>query len=170
MVQPVTLNFLQPASLARILDRLSDGAGVEIVVDWQALATLGWTPDTEITLAVNQRPASEVLTQMLQPMDLTYRIVDAATVQVTSPAAVEARWDVEFYPVKELQTQAETPEALVARVRRELSGGEPDGLAGVLHFDAPSRHLIAALPQPLQRKLADLLKGPSTGPRETAKP
>jgi len=159
LVKPVTLNFLQPASLVRILSRLSEDTGLAIVVDWQALATLGWTPDTETTLAVNRRPVDEVLTQLLQPMELTYRVVDVTTVQVTSPAAVEARWDVEFYPVKDLPTPGETPEAFVARVRRELSGGEPSQLAGVLHFDAPSRHLIAALPQPLQRKLADLLKG-----------
>ncbi|NLF69033.1 MAG: hypothetical protein GX575_08250 [Candidatus Anammoximicrobium sp.] len=157
--RPVTLNFLQPASFVRILGRLSEESGVELVVDWQALATLGWTPDTETTLAVNQRPVGEVLTQLLQPMDLTYRVVDAATVQVTSPAALDACWDVEFYPVAKLPSPGETPEEFVARVRRELSGGEPDRLAGVLHFDAPSRHLIAALPQPQQRKLAELLNG-----------
>ncbi len=162
LVKPVTLNFLQPASLVRILSRMSEDTGLAIVVDWQALATLGWTPDTETTLAVNQRPADEVLTQLLQPMELTYRIVDATTVQVTSPAAVEARWDVEFYPVKDLPAPGETPEAFVARIRRELGGGQSGQSAGVLHYDAPSQHLIAALPQPLQRKLADLLKNSRT--------
>lgn len=163
LARSVTLNFLQPASFTRILDRLSDEAGVEILVDWQALTTLGWTPDTETTLSVNQRPLGDVLSQMLQPLELTYRVVDATTVEVTSPAAVEARWDVEFYPVKKLETPGQTPEALVARVRRELSGDESSQLAGVLHFDAPSQHLIAALPQPLQRKLAEVLKKWSEG-------
>lgn len=159
LAAPVTLNFLQPVSLAQILNRLSDESGLEIVIDWQALATLGWTPDTETTLAVNHQPAGEVLRQMLEPMELTYRVADADTVQITSPAAAEARWDIEFYPVKEWQAAGKTPEAFVARVQRELSGNESSQLAGVLHFDAPSQHLIAALPQPMQQKLANLLKG-----------
>ena len=101
LAKPVTLNFPQPASFARILDRLSDAGEVEILVDWQALVPLGWTPDTETTVTANQRPIGEVLTEMLQPMELTYRVIDAASVQVTSPAAAEARWDIEFYPVPE---------------------------------------------------------------------
>jgi len=96
--------------------------------------------------------------------------VDAATLQVTSPAAVEARWDIEFYAVKEWLATGTTAEAVLARVRRELSGNESGQLAGVLHFDAPSQHLIAALPQPQQRKLAELLKGWRAGPGETREP
>ena len=96
---------------------------------------------------------------MLQPMELTYRVIDAASVQVTSPAAAEARWDIEFYPVPESLAAGPTADALVTRIRNELTGGNPGKLAGALHFDAPSRHLIAALPQSQQRKLAALLKG-----------
>jgi hypothetical protein len=159
LAKPVTLNFPQPASFARILDRLSDEGGVEILVDWQALVQLGWTPDTETTVTANQRPLGEVLTEMLQPMELTYRVLDAASVQVTSPAAAEARWDIEFYPVPESSTAGQPPDALVNRVQNELTGGNPGTLAGALHFDAPSRYLIAALPQSQQRKLAALVKG-----------
>ena len=159
LAKPVTLNFPQPASFARILDRLSDEGGVEILVDWQALVQLGWTPDTETTVTANQRPLGEVLTEMLQPMDLTYRVIDAASVQVTTPAAAEARWDIEFYPVPKSPAAGQTPDALVTQVRNELTGGNPGALVGALHFDAPSRHLIAALPQSQQRKLAALVKG-----------
>jgi hypothetical protein len=164
LAQPVTLNFPQPDSFARILDRLSDEGGVEILVDWQALVQLGWTPDTETTVTANQRPLGEVLTEMLQPMDLTYRVIDAASVQVTSPTAAEARWDIEFYPVPESPAAGQTPDAFMTRVRNELTGGNPGALVGALHFDASSRHLIAALPQSQQRKLAALLKGWGPGP------
>ena len=37
LAKPVTLNFPQPAPFARILDRLSDESGVDILVDWPAL-------------------------------------------------------------------------------------------------------------------------------------
>jgi hypothetical protein len=164
LARPVTLNFPQPASFARILDRLSDEGGVEILVDWQALGQLGWPPDTETTVTANQRPVGEVLTEMLQPMELTYRVLDAASVQVTTPAAAEARWDIEFYPVPESLAADSTPDALVTQVRNELTGGNPGTLAGALHFDASDRYLIAALPQSQQRKLAALVKGWGQGP------
>ena len=154
----MTLNFPQPASFA-ILNRLSDEGEVEILVDWQALVQLGWTPDTETTVTANQRPLGEVLTEMLQLMDLTYRVIDAASVQVTTPTAAEARWDIEFYPVPKSPAAGQTPDALVTQVRNELSGGNPGALVGALHFDAPSRHVIAALPQSQQRKLGALVKG-----------
>jgi hypothetical protein len=80
-------------------------------------------------------------------------------VQVTSPAAAEVRWDIEFYRVPESSTAGQTPDALVTQVKNELTGGNPGTLAGALHFDAPSRHLIAALPQSQQRKLGALVKG-----------
>jgi len=158
LATPVTLNFPQPTAFTRILDRLSDEGGVEILVDWQALVELGWPPDTETTVTANQQPIGDVLNAMLQPMELTYRVVDAGTVQVTSPANAEARWDIEFYPVPTLPATRETPEALLTWLRSELTDGNPAALSGVLVFDAPSRHLIAALPQTQQRKLAERLR------------
>jgi len=159
LAAPVTLNFPQPTAFTRILNRLGDQGGMEILVDWQALVELGWLPETETTLTANQQPFGGVLVAMLQPMDLTYRVVDAAMIQVTSPAAAEARWDIEFYPVPTLPAADETPDAFLARLRAELTGGNPAALSGVLAFDATSRHLIAALPQGQQRKLAEFLRG-----------
>jgi len=157
LAKPVTLNFPLPASFTRILERLSDEGGVEILIDWPALMQLGWTPDTETTVTANQRAVGEVLTAMLQPMELTYRVLDASTVQVTSPAAAQARWDIEFYPLAELAAAGQTPDAILTQVRNELTNGHPESLAGSLHFDPPSRRLIAALPQSVQRTLAERL-------------
>ena len=156
LAKPVTLNFPQPASFTRILDRLSDEGGVETLIDWPALVQLGWTPDTETTLTVNQRPVGDVLTELLQPMELTYRVLDASTVQVTSPAAAQARWDIEFYPLA-AAASADQVNALLTQIRSDMTGGQPEAFKGVLHVDAPSRRLIAALPQASHLKLAELL-------------
>jgi hypothetical protein len=88
-------------------------------------------------------------------MDLAYRIIDGATVQVTSPALLASRLDIEFYPVGPWLSAENGSEELMARVRREL--GEQHLAAAVLEIDPPSKHLIAVLPQPQQRKLAELL-------------
>jgi hypothetical protein len=56
----------------------------------------------------------------LQERALAVRVLDAASVQVTSPAAAEARWDIEFYPVPESSTVGQTPDALVTQVKNEI--------------------------------------------------
>lgn len=160
LAQPVTLNIPQPTALTRILDRLGDLSGLDILIDWQALGSLGWTPDTETTLVVNDRPIGDVLTELLQPMELAYRALDARGVQITSPAAAEARWDIEFYPAPAVQP-GETSEAMLARLRNELAGADSATLNGVLAIDAPSKYLIAALPQDQQQKLVSLLHPPA---------
>jgi hypothetical protein len=157
LAKPVTLNYPQPTALTRILERLSSEGGVEILVDWPSLVELGWSPDTEATVTANGQPLGELLADLLQPMGLTYRIVDPALLQVTSPTAADACWDIEFYPLPVLPATSDSPAAWVTQLRNDLTGGDPAALSGVLVFDAPSRHLIAALPQTQQRKLAERL-------------
>lgn len=153
----VTVNYPQPTALTRILDWLSSEGGMEILVDWPSLVELGWSPDTETTVTANGQPLGEVLTDLLQPMGLTYRVVDPALLQVTSPTAADACWDIEFYPLPALPATSDSPAAWVTQLRSDLTGGAPAALSGVLVFDAPSRHLIAALPQTQQKKLAERL-------------
>jgi len=162
LATPATINYVQPTLLVRILDRLSAETKLNILVDWQAIAELGWSPDGEATVSANNEPMGEVLTKILRPMDLTYRVIDNATVQVTSPTQLAARLDVELYPVADLLTPEQDAEEVIRRVRGELGD-----VGAVLHFDASSKHLIAALPQPQQRELADLLSQWRTKKTET---
>jgi hypothetical protein len=152
LATPVTLNYIEPTLFVRILDRLSAETRLSILVDWQAIAELGWSPDGEATVSANNEPIGDVLTKILRPMDLTYGVIDAATVQVTSPTQLAARLDVEFYPVADLLTAEQNVDEFVGRVRGELGD-----VGAVLRFDDPSKHLIAALSQPQQRNLANLL-------------
>ena len=157
LATPVTINYVEPASFVRILDRLGKEAGLQILVDWRAVAELGWSPDGEATISASNEPIGQALAKMLLPMDLTYRVVNATTIQVTSPTALIARLDVEFYPIGNLLSPQETPEAFLQRIRKELGEEGLRDVGASVHLDIPSKHLIAALPQPWQQELADLL-------------
>lgn len=130
---------------------------MQILVDWRAVAELGWTPEGEATISANSEPVGQALAKMLLPMDLTYRVVDATTVQITSPTALIARLDVEFYPIENLLMPQETPEAFLQRIHKELGEEGLHDIGATVHLDTPSKHLVAALPQPWQKELADLL-------------
>lgn len=156
---PITLNFSQPAPLVRILDRLGKTAGVRILVDWQAAATVGWSPDAEGTVVADKLSLADTLTALLRPMDLTYRIVDDNLLLVTTTRALEARLELEFHPVADLLSDKLDGPSLVERVKASL-GDElfPEaGPGGAIRFDVPGKCLLVSLPQPKQAELAKLL-------------
>jgi hypothetical protein len=90
-------------------------------------------------------------------MDLAYRVIDSQTIQVTSPEALQAELDVEFYPLEDRTADDETTASLVQRLRERMGPERLDQAGAVLHLDGPGQHLIAALPQPCHRDLGRLL-------------
>jgi hypothetical protein len=155
---PITLNYSQGAPLTKIVERLEEAAGVRILIDWESLAPVGWNPDGEAVLLANKQPLRETLTALVEPMELAWRAIDGNTLQILSPQALQQRTELEFYPLGDLAV-ADEGESLLARLKTTLgeelfrdSGGPCD-----LRYDAESKHLLASLPQPLQKKLADAI-------------
>lgn len=155
----VTLNYPIPTLLVRILDQLRKDTGVHVLVDWQAVAELGWNPDAETTLAAHDQTLGEALESLLRPLELAYRVIDGQTLEITTPARLGSRLEVEFYPAGPLLPASQTPEPLIERIRGELGlqVSAPAVPRAVFYFDPPSKYLVAALPQPQQRRLAELL-------------
>jgi hypothetical protein len=102
-------------------------------------------------------PLSEALARLLTPMDLTYRIVDGATLEITTPEKLRTRIETVFYPVSDLVKDKSGEATLLQRLETELGEHFAEG-RGAYHLDADGKHLIAALPQPEQNELASLLE------------
>ncbi len=159
LATPISVNYVRPAPLVQILKRFGQTAGVRILVDWRAAATEGWPPNSEMTFTVDKQPLSDALVALLRPMDLTYRVVDENTLQVTTPQLLASRMELELYPVGDLLSDKLDVVGLTQRIRATLGDVhfEESGGTGVLRFDVPSQHLLAALPQPQQVALAKML-------------
>jgi hypothetical protein len=151
LTTPLTLNFSQPTQLSRILDRFAQESGMVILVDWQVAAEAGWPMDADATVTLDKTPLSAALIELLSPMDLTYRVVDDRTLQVTTAEAIARRPEIEVYRLIAVAPSAEDGAALSDRLAREF------GEAGVIRHDAASNSLLALLPQPLQERLAERL-------------
>jgi hypothetical protein len=161
LARPLTINYVRPTPLVEIVARIEKESGLRILIDWQAVAEQGWNPGGEATLIAEGQPLGEALTSMLEPMDLSWRAVSADILQITTPEALAAEGELEFYPVAGL-LEKETPDEFVARLER-LLGGEyfrSGGGYGSLQFDAKSKYLLAVLPQPQQVDLTAILKTP----------
>jgi hypothetical protein len=158
LAAPIKANFFQPTPLAHILPRLEEQAAVHIVVDWRAAARVGWSPQAETTLSCNAQPLGDALVAMLEPMDLTYRVVDESTLEITTVQGMSSLLETEFYPVGDLVGEALSGQQIVdslsaAMGRHWLRGGA----GGAIHFDQPSGCLIVALPPSAHTHLSRMI-------------
>ena len=110
-----------PASLGSILDQFKQPAGTEILIDRPALAANGISENATGKFKADKMPQGEALQQLLEPLGLSWRAVDANTLQVTTQKTVAARMELEFYPVAKLLGGA-PPAALIERIKIGLPG------------------------------------------------
>jgi len=152
LAQSLTLTYIRPAPLDRIVDRIAQASKLDILIDWRALAEAGWSPDAEVRFSVADQPVGKALSTLLEPMDLAYRIVDDATLQVITPAVLDSRLEIEFYRVPKLD---EDGVKLLQSARHALGPANfrDSGGSGQLAFDEPSKCLLACLSQTRQMEL-----------------
>lgn len=134
----VKLNFNRSTRLTQILSRLGQVAKLRVLVDWDALADAGWTPETMARLTVDGVPLSAALQQLLGPRELTYRMLDDSTLEVTTRVAAARHVEWEFYDVSHLLEKDQSPQPLIEAWQEQL--GAP------VRFDPLSRTMLVALP------------------------
>lgn len=152
--QPISLTYIRPASFQRIVDRLSEAARIHIVINWQTLAEADWSPDAEVSFSTAGEPLRAALTKLLDPMDLTYRVVSGSVLEITTQEAFDARLELEFYPVAEL-LEGSTEDVLLQGAQQAVGEDSFRGLGGdcLLKIDARSKCLLASLSQSQQVQL-----------------
>ena len=152
--QPVKLNFRQPTRLVDILDRLGQETQSFVLVDWINLRDAGWSADVTATLRAQNVPLKKAIVDLLAPLGLAYRVVDATVLQVSTRDALQERYEVEFYRVVELLQNGMADAQLMARIREVLGSQIFHADLGVLHLDVPSQCLIARLSQHDHQRLS----------------
>ena len=149
-----------PWSLASIVNLFKQPAGTEILVNRPALAAIGVSENTpgNFEFKSDKFPQGEAFRQLLDPLGLAWRAVDANTLQITTQKALAARMELEFYPIGQLLA-GQPPAALIERIKTQLRGDVwgDGGAGGVLYFDPPSKCLIVLQSQPVQVAIEALL-------------
>ena len=156
---PVTANFPEPTPLARLVQDLEQAGQTTILVDWPTLMAAGVQPETKAVLKVADQPLSEALVALTQPLGLSYRIVAADVLEITSGAAASSRLDLEFHCLSAILEHGLPADAIVERIRAQVvpTGWSDVGGPGVLYFDKPSQYLVVRQDQPGQVKVQLLL-------------
>ena len=148
-----SVTYYHPAPLVDILHELERQTQTRILIDWHGLRAANWSMKVEGTLTVEGMPLNEALDSLLAPLDLTWRAVDARTIQVTSQIAADAARELEFYPVKKLAPNDSEGAELLTRLNEEFSPSDDE----LFWIDPQSNTLVARLCQTRHVELGKLL-------------
>lgn len=155
---PSTANF-RDTPLSKILPFLERKAKVKLAVDHRGLADVGLTLDAPANLsAVKPEPLAALLSSLLEPLELGWRVVDGKTIAINSKEALHRTHELEVFPLAELVPQKISAADLLKRLPGENAPDQwrPQG-PGRFAYDSASNSLVVVQPQALQVEVAEWL-------------
>lgn len=156
--RPTTFTFLAWTPLADVLRQWQETTNVTILVDWPALRDVELTPTTPVACSTVERPWTEALDGVLEPLGLGWWASDSQTIQVTSRDALDRIERVEFYAIpKEMRAEAGTGSSLVAAIKKQISDDLADKAktdSTRVELDEKSGRLIVRATPAVQRYLS----------------
>jgi len=158
LTKPTTFTFLAWAPLGDVLRQWQEMCGVTILVDWPALREAELTPSTPVACSTINRPWTEALDGILEPLGLGWWASDAHTIQITSRDALARLERVEFYTVpKAMRDEHKSASALAAAFKSDIEENVDDqsAVANIrIELDEPSSRLIVRATPAVQRYLS----------------
>jgi hypothetical protein len=93
-----TFSFVEPTPLADVFAHWRRVTGLSILVDWRALADIGYGPRSTVECSVTNRPMRAALDGVLGGLGLTWGAIDGRTLWLTTRDATQQPETIEFYP------------------------------------------------------------------------
>ena len=144
--KPVSANFRIPAYFTDVLEHIAQSAEVDLLVDWESAAKVGWNADGRIRLGVEDVPLGEALTELLEPMELGYQVVAENTIQIVSARDSSANEQVFFHPAEDVLEILDNDKASLLTLLQATLGASrfrTDGGSIRVFVDSASKRLIA---------------------------
>lgn len=92
-----TFSFVEPTPLADVFAHWRRVTGLSILVDWRALADIGYGPRSTVECSVTNRPMRAALDGVLGGLGLTWGAIDGRTLWLTTHDAAQQPETIEFY-------------------------------------------------------------------------
>jgi hypothetical protein len=157
-IQPVTGTYGIETPLDDVLQWLGKQFRTRILIDGVSLTQVDRTFRSPVKLIIEKQSLDEALISLLDPLDLTFRVVDENTVQVYARKPVGERYEFELHPIRELLDRSNLEKILsVIREKVEPKSWTGAGGAGVIEFDPASKSLLVLQSPEVQIKLEKLL-------------
>ena len=157
--ESISVNVTRSTPLLDIFTNIEQKLAVRFVLNGRALRQSGWSSRSDATLVTDNETLQQSLDVLLAPMELTIRVIDANTIEITSLEDELARREVEFYPVSHLLQKNRSPEQLIQLIRQKIGANRfgDDQIDQLILFDPTSKYLMIRESQSNHRKLSYLL-------------
>ena len=142
---PLSFNLVEPMALKQAAGLIERYTRLRILIDHAALHAEGLTQASQVTSRVSNGTIDTVLRGMLEPLGLTYRIVEANAVEITTPQAARQKMTIEphlFAPLADGQT----PDSCAEALRQAF-------IDSIIVIDPVSGYMLVRQSQPLQRDI-----------------
>ena len=154
---PLSFNLVEPIPLKKAARLIEEHTKLRVLIDHAALRAEGLSQETPVTSRVSHGTIDTVLRGMLASPDLTYRIMEANAVEITTPRAAREKMTIEIQKYVPL-TDDETPESCAETMRLAFGGDaswhpETGIPGGAIVIDAVSGYMLVRQSQPLQRDI-----------------
>ena len=155
---PVNLALTYDQPIGSFLNRLGRDANVSILIDYPTLLQNGWSQQTMVPAEVNEPDLGQVLDEMEHAMEISVRVVNANTIELTDAVKISERLDVEFHDCSRILPKPIDAIKLVELVQGNLaaSGNNNPNLRVLLEEELQC--LIVVGPQTVQRRLETFLQ------------
>jgi hypothetical protein len=155
----VTANFGMETPLCEVLAWLARNTGARILIDEASLDEAGLWCRSPVTVIADHEAFYEVLTGLLTPAGMTYRIVDERTIQVFARRALANRLEFEIYPVTGLLANRLDPQEMLTRLRDRFDAASwtDGGGLGSVELDEAGKCLLVVQTPESQIRMEHLL-------------
>ncbi len=161
----VSAKLQQPAGLVRTLDdrlekrldELHQATGITVLLDWDNLVPMGWTPLTKLPGHINEPNAEEILKQIARAMDLTVLAIDETTMQITTFDKAARAVDLEVYHFGKILA-GPLNEQLALRLIRETLGVQLQSSQVRYIYEPKCQCLVLVAPQFLQKQVSSVVQ------------
>ncbi len=150
------IDAMYPVPLETYLAKIHLQTGKNVIVDWPSLLAEGWNPQTMLPPDIVEKSLRDFLRQICRAMELTYRVIDEKTVQITTFSTAARETDFEVYSCAKILDRL-THEQLVQLLQQAL-GLEIQSQPNLRIFlDAESKSLFVIAPQFIHRQINAIL-------------
>jgi hypothetical protein len=155
--QPTGLQKSTDVLLTDLLNKILQKSNVTVLIDWERLMPMGWTPATKVPGHIEEESVGEVLKQLARSMNVTIRAIDPTTLELTTFEKAAQTVDTEVYhlgrvlagPLNEQQTIWLITETLGAQLQAPQVRWV---------YEPKCQCLILLAPQSLQRQIDSVIK------------
>jgi len=159
----VTANYGIETPLSEILSWLGRATGTRIMIDGVSVAAAGRTPRSPVTLIADKQTLDEALTALLDPLELTFRVVDEKTLQVFAKKSLPDRAEFEIHPVGVLLTRGIESQRIIDLIREKIDPKSWAAGESVIELDLPSKSLLVLQSPAAQMQLEKMLNKSRAG-------